>query len=216
MRFFNQFEFRVSTYDMANVDEDHIELQVRDRAFNRRIKTFAIVNKDHVDVRAFLDDASRIYKYVVENSVSEHRLIKTLSIFAAEFEKVVPVNPDSDDDDDDSDSNSNQRTIKQTVYLSTSCKSIGLTTNLNEHYENNIVNELLQSIDETPFRGSGFSLARIIELGVQINLHQPLNGSSFIKTPAKIKAKKSIVNVQNTDEMCFKWAILAALNHKEV
>lgn len=213
IRFLKQFDPRVSTYNnnMASADEDHIELQVRDRAFNRRIKTFAIVNKDHVDVRAFLNDAARIYKYVVSNTVNEHRSIKTLSVFVVEFEKVVNANPnnDGDDDDEDDDSERNQRTVKQTVYLSTSCKTIGLTTNLDEHYENNIVNELVQSIDDSAFRGSGFSLARIIELDVQINSHQPLKGSSFIKTPEKIRAKKSIVNVQNKDEMCFKWAILS-------
>lgn len=39
-------------------NNDRVELQVRDSAFNRRIHTFAILNKvQHIDVVAFLRDA---------------------------------------------------------------------------------------------------------------------------------------------------------------
>jgi hypothetical protein len=40
---------------------------------------------------------------------------------------------------------------------------------------------------------------------------KPLKGSSFFPLPEALAAKKAIVNVQNKDQECFKWAVLSAL-----
>ena len=42
--------------------------------------------------------------------------------------------------------------------------------------------------------------------------YEPIRGSSYIETPKAIAGKQAIINPQNTDEMCFKWAVLAALH----
>lgn len=194
---------------MENV-ESRVELQIRERAFNRRIHTFAIVNKNHVDIEDFLSDAYHQYQSEVLRILNEFNIVKSMTIFAAEFEKKN-VNLNNDDGDADGNSSSEQ-TIKQTLYLTTSNKVIDLETNLNEHYQKNVIDEVVKSVDQSAFRGSGFSLSRIIELGVQICAYQPLAGSTYITTPKKIKSKRAIINVQNDDEMCFKWAILAALH----
>ena len=41
--------------------------------------------------------------------------------------------------------------------------------------------------------------------------YKPLKGSSYIDLPQQLKLKKAIVNVQNKDQQCFKWSVLAAL-----
>lgn len=217
---FNQFNQNTRMYNMAHVDDDdHIELQIRDSAFKRRIHTFAIVNKDHIDVRAFLNDASRIYEYIVSHTLEKYHLIKTFTVFVAEFEKKTVIVTSSNDDADESGSstsNNNEKTQKETLYLTTSNKVVGLETNLSEHYQKNIIDEVVKNVDDAAFRGSGFSLKRIVELSVQINSYEPLGGSSYIKTPKTIRSKNAIINVQNFDEMCFKWAILSALHPPEV
>ena len=38
-----------------------------------------------------------------------------------------------------------------------------------------------------------------------------MKGSSYIDLPQQLKLKKAIVNVQNKDQQCFKWSVLAAL-----
>ena len=41
-------------------------------------------------------------------------------------------------------------------------------------------------------------------------------GSSFIDSPEWLKNKKAIINPKNNDDNCFKYAITAALNHKQI
>ena len=41
-------------------------------------------------------------------------------------------------------------------------------------------------------------------------------GSSYTELPGWIKSKKAVINPQNKDEGCFKWAVVAALHHEEV
>ena len=40
-------------------------------------------------------------------------------------------------------------------------------------------------------------------------------GGSYIELPDYIKNKKACVNIKNTDEKCFKWAILASKHYHE-
>lgn len=44
---------------------------------------------------------------------------------------------------------------------------------------------------------------------VTIGAYNPLLGAAFVELPAKIKAKNAVINVKNTDERCFGYAILA-------
>ena len=39
-----------------------------------------------------------------------------------------------------------------------------------------------------------------------------MRGSSYVDLPAHIRNKTACINVQNHDNMCFKWAILSALH----
>ena len=51
-----------------------------------------------------------------------------------------------------------------------------------------------------------------------INFHRLAltRGSSYIELPEWIKNKKVVVNPQNKDEECFKWAVIAALHHGDI
>jgi len=42
--------------------------------------------------------------------------------------------------------------------------------------------------------------------------YNPLGGSSYLQTPVTIVEKQAIVNVQNKDESCFLYSVLAALH----
>lgn len=59
--------------------------------------------------------------------------------------------------------------------------------------------------------GSGWSLLRITKCTVIIGQYRPLAGSSHIETPPEIVAKQAIINVNNNDNECFRWAVLSAV-----
>ncbi|XP_050518969.1 uncharacterized protein LOC126893070 [Diabrotica virgifera virgifera] len=69
-------------------------------------------------------------------------------------------------------------------------------------------------------RDSGFALNRIVSLEVNINRYEIGNGSSYIKLPESIQKKRACINVKNSDQACFYWAIVSALYpakaHKEL
>jgi hypothetical protein len=70
-------------------------------------------------------------------------------------------------------------------------------------------------IQEFTKRGSGWVYERAISLQVNIGRYRALSGSTYVDLPKYLKDKKAIINVQNTDNQCFKWAVLSALHPAE-
>ena len=78
-----------------------------------------------------------------------------------------------------------------------------------------IVNHFRQRVEQFTRRGSGYVLECIRKLKVYFVKFRPLGGSagSFVPTPPRIKDKRAVVNVQNSDDgYCFVWSILAPLH----
>ena len=59
--------------------------------------------------------------------------------------------------------------------------------------------------------GSGWVLTGVKTAYVNIAKYKPLRAGAFFKLPEKLANKKAIINVQNRDEECLKWALRAAL-----
>ena len=76
--------------------------------------------------------------------------------------------------------------------------------------------EILKRIENFMREGSGCIFERVLRLYLNIARYQPIHGSSYIDLPQKIKRKQAIINVKNTDNKCFQWAILAALHPVKV
>jgi hypothetical protein len=94
-----------------------------------------------------------------------------------------------------------------TAYLRTPAEAIGDISDLDiENLHSSIENQ----IDIFNQRGSGSNLLYIKKFVVQFVNYNPLIGSSFIETPDRIKRKKAMINVQNSDQECFKWAVFSA------
>ena len=71
--------------------------------------------------------------------------------------------------------------------------------------------KILQSFDRWLKNGSGWVLESVEGLTLHTAEYVSPSGSSYIETPEFIAHKKSIVNVINEDENCFKYAVTAAL-----
>lgn len=210
-----------------------VELRERESAFNRRLHTFDIVNKvaERIDIPEFLWDAYSIYESELKKTLGVKNMVKTMTIIALEYKKIILTTSENDTKvvDDNSPSTSaavadadtasvsgdgqKEETIKETFYFATPNKVVASSdSNLKEHFKVNIVDEIMQGVENATFQGSGFTLSAIISLNVQVSSYEPLKGSSYVQTPKKLASKKAIINVQNKDNMCFKWAILSALH----
>lgn len=95
-------------------------------------------------------------------------------------------------------------------------RSLFLADDINSLLEEDFV-KMLGEIEAMSSKGSGFVLDRIDGLLLNTNKYTPLGGSSYIPLPAYIENKKATINVQNEDDKCFKYSLLAKFvnpNHR--
>ena len=95
---------------------------------------------------------------------------------------------------------------------------------MTEFFDASDINDLMERMlayikaqtENSKFPESGFTLDKIMHL--YINFHKLVltRGSSYIELPEWIKSKKAVINPQSKDEVCFKWAVIATLNHEEI
>lgn len=178
---------------------NQIEYQDRPSAFQQRIQTFAVVNLNHIDIRAFLNDAFFYFKRQIQQVLEHQYLIKISACLKLNFTKTVVAA-------DGTTANENQ-----TIFIHTRTSVIDFESNLQEFYTELIVDYIFQMVDDVVMRGSGFTLLEINELTVQVNQFEPIAGATYIPTPKALQSKKAIVNVINRDNECFKYAVLSAL-----
>ena len=87
---------------------------------------------------------------------------------------------------------------------------------VHQHELDNQIDEARQKITQSIVlfqkEGSGWVLDEILHLDLNIAQYTPVKGSSYILLPSKLKTKKAIINIKNSDNKCFMWSILAALH----
>jgi hypothetical protein len=76
---------------------------------------------------------------------------------------------------------------------------------------NKMIEKMLESLETFQSRGSGWIFEKVNHLEIHIDKYVPLRGSSYIALPEVLAKKKAVVNIQNEDDECFKWAVTSAL-----
>lgn len=169
---------------------NRIEFENRESAFRDRLQTFAITNIDHIDTVSFLDDAFSIFNTQLSAIISGQYILKVGACFIAMYKK-------------------NGDELK--VYIYCEHSPIDIDTNLSRWYTKNIIEKVKTRMEEFQTRGSGWQFDSIVELEVTSNQYDVHRGAIYMELCDFLKNKKAIVNVQNNDEYCFKWAVLSAL-----
>ena len=72
------------------------------------------------------------------------------------------------------------------------------------NWEHQIENEQLE--------GSGFIKQYINQIEIEVYKIKDIKASSWVELPEKYKKSRSIINIQNDDQFCFVWCILAHLH----
>lgn len=163
-------------------------------AFKNRIVTFRLSPTQGVEYltpEAFLCEIQSNIIKVIELSLAKHDCLKI------NFELFVNfIMPKSQE--------------QQLKSFNTKYEVVYKSTNLLQLHVN-IVEKLKNKLSEFQDRESGWSYISISHLEVNINKYCPMRGGSFVPLPAKIKNTKSCLNIQNNDNHCFLWSIVAAL-----
>ncbi|GBM93473.1 hypothetical protein AVEN_215358-1 [Araneus ventricosus] len=69
--------------------------------------------------------------------------------------------------------------------------------------------KILEVVDEFIRCGSGWILDKIVHFELCVAKYQPLRASSYISLPKKLVDKKAILNIQNEDQKCLVWCLIA-------
>ena len=72
--------------------------------------------------------------------------------------------------------------------------------------------KIFNSCQEFEREGSGWDIEEVLHLKLLMGTYKPLKGSKSFKVPEKIHSNAGILNIDNKDEKCFLWCILAALH----
>ena len=76
---------------------------------------------------------------------------------------------------------------------------------------NQFIHEVKGEIEAWSERGSGWIMDKILKAFINVAQYQPMRGGSYMVLPTKLKNKRAILNIQNRDNQCLRWAIRAAL-----
>ena len=95
---------------------------------------------------------------------------------------------------------------------------------MTEFFEGSDTNDLIQrmlahikiQVENPRMPENVFSLDKIMHLYINFHRQALMRGSAYIELPEWIKNKKAVINPQNKDEECFKWAVIAALRHEGI
>nr|CAI5835616.1 unnamed protein product [Callosobruchus analis] len=163
-------------------------------AFHNRIHTRVITNIKHKDPTHFLEDSKAIFERRIQSVIKKNSAVKVNVAFCGEF--VI---------------SKADKVITEFKYFMTSNSPIYQDTNIREWFDSKATHPIMKQLQEFQEKDSGWALKRVVNLGVNINLFNPMRGSSYIRLPPQIRNKKACVNVKNDDQACFAWAVVSSL-----
>ena len=100
-------------------------------AFQCRLRTSAILNHVHIDVGAYLDNASMLFQQHIRNTVNKYEAVKVYGVLAAKLRKVL---------------NDEEVVVLRTFM--TKMSEIFDTTLLGDWFQKNIKYSILQKVEE--------------------------------------------------------------------
>ncbi|GBN28291.1 Zinc finger and BTB domain-containing protein 14, partial [Araneus ventricosus] len=69
--------------------------------------------------------------------------------------------------------------------------------------------KILEAVDEFIRRGSAWILDKIVHFELCVAKYQPLRANSYIILPKNLVDKKAVLNIQNEDQKCLVWCLIA-------
>jgi DNA-directed RNA polymerase subunit RPC12/RpoP len=164
-------------------------------AFNGTLKTTRVINKNNTDLTMFMSSSRDNIRRELMNELDNHPGIKTHMALRAVLHKrtkdglIVEARP----------------TFRSRPTELFGVHSIEDAIDVQQPQ----IEALLESFR---VEGSGWELHKILYVDLHTAVYQPLRGSSYITTPLSLRKKRgAVLNIQNDDEKCFVWAILASL-----
>jgi hypothetical protein len=164
-------------------------------ASNNHLYTFKIGNSEsYSDVNEFLQATKQMIKFIIKEQLTFQGAIKSNLFLECEMINAVGE--------------------VQLCNYKTANFALYHASDINEHLKKSFA-KVIRKIEECASKESGWSLHEIKTLEHRTNKFVHFRGSSDLRLPEVIKNTESVINVQNLDNECFKWSVLASFvkNH---
>ncbi|XP_072931917.1 uncharacterized protein [Epargyreus clarus] len=195
--FANHIKSNIHKNNIFKSHSTQANVSVIESAFGQRIISYRIKSKlnESVDTlktpELFFNSIKDNICSLIEESIKMHILFKINFILHANFTQQT-------------------KDLTNTFDFQTCNYTVSQGDDLNIFFSS-LIETLSNKISSFEKKDSGWSLTQIKHLEMNINKFNPLRGTSYIDLPHDIKVRKAVINVQNADNMCFKWALLSAL-----
>ncbi|XP_057308440.1 uncharacterized protein LOC130646281 [Hydractinia symbiolongicarpus] len=190
-------------------NEDHAEDDQKEHDFtpkehkhslHKTFRSYRITGIDGTDNNGYLDMVRSHVKKLIENQVEEMGSAKIQCSLWILWRKPID--------------GTNEFIEVDKVFHS----------NMTSVFQGTIVDEVMDMmfaqirthVENPALPKSGFSIGRIQHLDVDFHKLKLTRGLSYIETQKWIATKKAIINPNNNDEECFRWALVAALHHEDI
>ena len=160
----------------------------------------------HDDV-VYFNLAQHEYVRALKKQIAKHRGVKYILSWEVEFKKLIV---DENDEEKYIYTNPNAFFNANPSVLTT-LNEEDIKVSLRDAYAT-----IHTRIDEFINNGSGWSISVIKKSDINISKYTPLRGRSYIKLDPLYSNTKGFVNIENKDNECFKWSILAGLYYNDV
>ncbi|XP_057311370.1 uncharacterized protein LOC130649159 isoform X1 [Hydractinia symbiolongicarpus] len=174
-----------------------------EEAFDRSYKRFKI-NSDGKkrNVKVFLKQLKPIVKRLMKEVLRQKKSLKTQATLWVKWVKEDTGSTDA-----------------PRVYVDKAFNSYMEVLHSNDDISNvfdRIRNKIIEQIENPALPASGFTIDKILHMHVDFHKLKLTRGSSYLPLPKNFSGKRSVINPHNEDEECFKWAVIAALNHDKI
>ena len=189
-------------------------------ALKEAYKRFVVPGLPKADVDSYIEKVKPYVKSLIEKQIGEMNSAKVIMTLWVKWKKPLPKPAFTPDAEDLEGAEDIEVTGDQYIRIEMPFNSL-----MTEFLNGSNIEELLERMfvhiktqTENPkFPESEFTLDHIMQLNINFHKLALTRGSSYIQVLEWIAKKKAVINPQNRDdEECFKWAVIASLNHEEI
>ena len=192
----SEFRFDHKPIPAPKTEKRTIISQV-EKALRGHTKSFDIQLRDEKDPLIQSQKSRKAINHLFKNLLIQTKGFKFVETLQVKFVKY-----------------SNDKKISKNGYFNSTTDLIINETDIKlslQASQQQILNKIAQWISE----GSGWTIQSIENHYINIVNYQPFKGSSYINLPQELKNNKSLINLQNKDNECFRWCHIRHLNPQE-
>ena len=166
------------------------------KALKNHAKSYRIEIQDHLNPLNYFTKTKAFVESHLESLLKDMKGFKFIETLEVTFVKKITTDS----------INKTTSLIYKKAFFITKPNNIGPELNISRQ-------EILNMIDQWVSEGSGWAINHIDSHSINVTLYKPLNGSSYMELPTKLKnPKKGLINIKNKDDECFRWCHIRHLN----